>query len=97
MEFGIYSFVETRRDSLTNKPTGIEKTFADLIEQMELADRVGLDVFGLGEHHRPDYSVSAPAVVLAAGAARTKRVRLTSVVTVLSSDDPVRVYSNLPP
>ena len=59
---------------------------------MELADRVGLDVFGVGEHHRADYAVSAPAVVLAAGAARTKRIRLTSAVTVLSSDDPVRVY-----
>ena len=59
---------------------------------MELADRVGLDVFGLGEHHRPDYAVSAPAVMLAAGAARTKRIRFTSAVTVLSSDDPVRVY-----
>ena len=68
------------------------KAFADVIEQIELADRVGLDVFGLGEHHRPDYAVSAPAVVLAAAAARTKRIRLTSAVTVLSSDDPVRVY-----
>ena len=62
------------------------------MEQIELADRVGLDVFGLGEHHRPDYAVSAPAVALAAAAARTKRIRLTSAVTVLSSDDPVRVY-----
>jgi alkanesulfonate monooxygenase SsuD/methylene tetrahydromethanopterin reductase-like flavin-dependent oxidoreductase (luciferase family) len=59
---------------------------------IELADRVGLDVFGLGEHHRADYAVSAPAVALAAAAARTKRIRLTSAVTVLSSDDPVRVY-----
>ncbi len=92
MEFGVYTFVETRRDPLTGEPTGVDKTFADLLEQMELADRVGIDVFGLGEHHRPDYAVSAPAVVLAAGAARTKRIRLTSAVTVLSSDDPVRVY-----
>jgi hypothetical protein len=92
MEFGVYTFVETRRDPLTGEPTGLDKTFADLMEQMELADRVGLDVFGLGEHHRPDYAVSAPAVALAAGAARTKRIRLTSAVTVLSSDDPVRVY-----
>jgi probable LLM family oxidoreductase len=59
---------------------------------MELADQVGLDVFGVGEHHRPDYAVSAPAVALAAGAARTERIRLTSAVTVLSSDDPVRVF-----
>jgi alkanesulfonate monooxygenase SsuD/methylene tetrahydromethanopterin reductase-like flavin-dependent oxidoreductase (luciferase family) len=92
MEFGVYTFVETRRDLLSGEPTGVDKTFADILEQMELADRVGLDVFGLGEHHRPDYAVSAPAVVLAAGAARTKRIRLTSAVTVLSSDDPVRVY-----
>src|SRR5690606_3611857 len=56
------------------------------------ADQVGLDVFGIGEHHRPDYIVSAPAVVLAAASQRTKRIRLTSAVTVLSSDDPVRVY-----
>jgi probable LLM family oxidoreductase len=59
---------------------------------MELADQVGLDVFGVGEHHRPDYSVSSPAVALAAGAARTQNIRLTSAVTVLSSDDPVRVF-----
>ena len=68
------------------------RAFANVLEQIELADRVGLDVFGLGEHHRPDYAVSAPAVALAAAAARTKRIRLTSAVTVLSSDDPVRVY-----
>ena len=92
MEFGVYTFVETRRDPQTGEPVDVDKTFADILEQMELADRVGLDVFGLGEHHRPDYAVSAPAVVLAAGAARTKRIRLTSAVTVLSSDDPVRVY-----
>ena len=92
MEFGVYTFVETRRDPATGEPVDLDKTFADLLEQIELADRVGLDVFGLGEHHRPDYAVSAPAVALAAGAARTKRIRLTSAVTVLSSDDPVRVY-----
>ena len=84
-----------RRDparSATGEPVDVDKSFADVIEQIELADRVGLDVFGLGEHHRPDYAVSAPAVALAAAAARTKRIRLTSAVTVLSSDDPVRVY-----
>ncbi len=62
------------------------------MEEIELADQVGLDIFGLGEHHRPDYAVSAPAVALAAGAARTKNIRLSSAVTVLSSDDPVRVF-----
>jgi probable LLM family oxidoreductase len=61
---------------------------------MELADQVGLDVFGVGEHHRPDFAVSSPAVALAAGAARTNRIRLTSAVTVLSSDDPVRVFQD---
>jgi probable LLM family oxidoreductase len=92
MQFGAYTFVETRRDPETGEPVDVDKSFADVIEQIELADRVGLDVFGLGEHHRPDYAVSAPAVALAAAAARTKRIRLTSAVTVLSSDDPVRVY-----
>jgi probable LLM family oxidoreductase len=92
MQFGAYTFVETRRDPQTGEPVDVDKAFADVIEQIELADRVGLDVFGLGEHHRPDYAVSAPAVALAAAAARTKRIRLTSAVTVLSSDDPVRVY-----
>ena len=92
MEFGAYTFVETRRDPRTGEPVDVDKSFADVMEQIELADRVGLDVFGLGEHHRPDYAVSAPAVALAAAAARTKRIRLTSAVTVLSSDDPVRVY-----
>src|SRR6202011_5500753 len=80
------------RDPRTGEPIDVDKSFADVIEQIELADRVGLDVFGLGEHHRPDYAVSAPAVALAAAAARTRRIRLTSAVTVLSSDDPVRVY-----
>jgi len=92
MQFGAYTFVETRRDPATGEPIDVDKSFADVIEQIELADKVGLDVFGLGEHHRPDYAVSAPAVALAAAAARTRRIRLTSAVSVLSSDDPVRVY-----
>jgi probable LLM family oxidoreductase len=66
----------------------------ELLAEMELADKVGLDVFGVGEHHRADYAVSAPAVVLAAAAARTRKIRLTSAVSVLSSDDPVRVYQS---
>jgi probable LLM family oxidoreductase len=64
------------------------------MEEIELSDRVGLDVFGVGEHHRPDFAVSAPAIVLAAAAERTRRIRLTSAVTVLSSDDPVRVFQD---
>src|SRR3984957_6863912 len=64
----------------------------NLLEEIELADQLGLDVFGLGEHHRPDFLVSSPATVLAAAAVRTERIRLSSAVTVLSSDDPVRVF-----
>ena len=92
MQIGVYTFVETRTDPQTGRPTDSAKTFADLLEEIELADKLGLDVFGIGEHHRPDFMVSAPAVVLAAAAARTRTIRLTSAVTVLSSDDPVRVY-----
>jgi len=94
MEFGVYSFVETKRDPATGRAIDIARTFAELLEQIALADRVGLDVFGVGEHHRPDYAVSSPAVVLGAAAARTNNIRLTSAVTVLSSDDPVRVYQD---
>ena len=86
MEIGIYTFADVA-------PGGSHpQRLRELVAEMELADQVGLDVFGLGEHHRPDYAVSAPAVALAAGAARTKNIRLTSAVTVLSSDDPVRVF-----
>lgn len=92
MEIGIYTFAETRVDPATGRQLGAGQRIRDLLEEIELADQVGLDVFGVGEHHRPDYAVSAPAIVLAAAAARTKRIRLTSAVTVLSSDDPVRVF-----
>ena len=64
----------------------------NLMEEIELADQVGLDVFAIGEHHRPDFVVSSPAVVLGAAAVRTKQIKLSSAVTVLSSDDPVRVF-----
>src|SRR6476620_7673988 len=91
MELGLYTFADV---SLEKGPgrTGPHERLRNLIEEVELADQVGLDVFGLGEHHRPDYAASAPVVALAAGAARTERIRLTSAVTVLSSDDPIRVY-----
>jgi probable LLM family oxidoreductase len=92
MEIGIYSFAETALDAATGGQLGAGQRLRDLLEEIELADQVGLDVFGVGEHHRPDYAVSAPAVVLAAAAARTNRIRLTSAVSVLSSDDPVRVF-----
>ena len=91
MEIGLFTFGE-----LAQLPGGgwsDERTrMRELIEEIVLADQVGLDVFGVGEHHRPDFVVSAPAVVLAAAAERTSRIRLSSAVTVLSSDDPVRVY-----
>jgi len=86
MELGIYTFAEVTPGA------GAGERLRNLMEEIELADQVGLDVFGVGEHHRADYSVSAPAVVLAAASQRTKRIRLTSAVTVLSSDDPVRVF-----
>ena len=86
MELGLYTFVEI------GKGGDPQQRMRELMEEIELADQVGLDVFGVGEHHRPDYLVSTPAVVLAAASQRTKRIRLTSAVTVLSSDDPVRVF-----
>ncbi len=91
MEFGLYTFVEHTpgRDG-TLLPR--EQRIANLLEEAVLADQVGLDVFGVGEHHRADYLASTPAVLLAAIAARTTRIRLSSAVTVLSSDDPVRVF-----
>jgi probable LLM family oxidoreductase len=94
MEIGIYTFAETRFDSTTGRQLDVGDRLRDLLEEIELADQVGLDVFGVGEHHRPDYAVSAPAIVLAAAATRTKRIRLTSAVSVLSSDDPVRVFQD---
>ena len=92
MEIGVYSFVEIGPDPVTGAPVDPLRRMRHLMEEVELADRVGLDVFGIGEHHRPDFAVSAPAVALAAAAERTKRIRLTSAVSVISSDDPVRVF-----
>ncbi len=88
MELGLYSFAEVP-DATAGSAA---QRMHELIEEIELADQVGLEVFGVGEHHRPDFAVSAPAVVLAAAAMRTKNIRLSSAVTVLSSDDPVRVF-----
>jgi probable LLM family oxidoreductase len=92
VELGVYTFGDVARDPRTGTTIGPEQRVANLLEEIELADQVGLDVFGVGEHHRRDYAVSAPAVVLGAAAARTTNIRLTSAVTVLSSDDPVRVF-----
>jgi probable LLM family oxidoreductase len=91
-ELGVYSFAELTPDPLTGEMITARQRMQDLLESIELADQVGLDVFGLGEHHRPDFISSAPSVVLAAAATRTKRIRLSSAVSVLSSDDPVRVF-----
>lgn len=92
MELGIYTFGDRTIDPETGKYLSNEQRMKNLIEEIELTEQVGLDVFGLGEHHRSDYLVSAPAVVLAAAAVKTKRIKLASAVTVLSSDDPVRVF-----
>lgn len=94
MEIGIYTFAETTPDPATGLTISAAQRLRNLIEEIKLAEQVGLEVFGVGEHHRPDFAVSAPAVVLAAAAEHTKNIRLTSAVTVLSSDDPVRVFQN---
>src|SRR3954449_5275461 len=88
MEIGVYTFADT------GGSVDPALRLRNLLEEIKLADEVGLDVFGVGEHHRPDFAVSSPAVALAAAAARTKNIRLTSAVTVLSSDDPVRVFQD---
>jgi probable LLM family oxidoreductase len=92
MELGLYTFADVGRESATGRTITPAERLKNLVAEIELADQVGLDVFGVGEHHRPDYAASAPAVVLAAAASLTSRIRLTSAVTVLSSDDPVRVF-----
>jgi probable LLM family oxidoreductase len=89
VEIGLYTFGE-----LTDASVDPARRLQDLLEEIELADQVGLEVFGVGEHHRPDFAVSSPAVVLGAAAARTERIRLTSAVSVISSDDPVRVFQD---
>ena len=77
MEIGVYTFGEVTFDPETGRQLNAQERLRDLIEEIELADQVGLDVFAVGEHHRPDYAVSAPAVGLAAAAERTKRIRLS--------------------
>ncbi len=93
-EVGIYSFAELTPDPVTGERISPAQRLQNLLETIELADQVGLDVFGLGEHHRPEFVSSAPVVILAAAAARTKSIRLSTAVTVLSSDDPVRVFQD---
>ena len=91
MEIGTFTFAPVSV-APGNRAVTPEQRLRDLLEEAALADEVGLDVYGVGEHHRADFAVSAPAVVLAAVAARTERIRLTSAVSVISSDDPVRVF-----
>lgn len=92
MEFGIYTFVENTPDQETGQTLHPSERLGNLLEEIELADQAGLDVFGIGEHHREEYISSAPAVILGAAATRTEQIRLSSAVTVLGSEDPVRVY-----
>ncbi len=92
MHIGIDSFVAAVTDPTTGQEIGPEQRMSDLLEEIALADEVGLYSFGIGEHHRPEYYDSAPAIILAAAAARTERIRLGSAVTVLSAADPVRVF-----
>ena len=92
MEIGVDSFAAAHTDS--SRGLSATERLNNLVEEIEHADQVGLDVFGIGEHHRKDFLDSAPAVILAAAASRTSRIRLTSAVTVLSSADPVRVFQN---
>jgi probable LLM family oxidoreductase len=93
-EVGVYSFAELTPDPVTGAKISPAQRMRNLLETIELADQVGLDVFGLGEHHRPDFISSAPVVILGAAAGRTKAIRLSTAVTVLSSDDPVRVFQD---
>ena len=94
MEIGISTFVETTPDVDTSEIIGHAQRIREVVEEIVLADQVGLDIFGVGEHHREDYACSSPAVLLSAAALQTKRIRLTSAVTVLSSADPVRVFQD---
>jgi probable LLM family oxidoreductase len=94
MELGIYTFADVLPDCTSGKAMNTHQRFKNLMEEIQLADQLGLDVFALGEHHRADYSISSPATVLAAAAMVTKKIKLSSAVTVLSSDDPVRVFQS---
>ena len=94
MEIGIDSFAANMTGDSSGSPSNNMIAITELLERIEHADKSGLDIFGIGEHHRKEFLDSAPTVILAAAAARTKRIRLTSAVTVLSADDPVRVFQN---
>src|SRR5882672_7204728 len=92
MQIGIDSFGAVISDPVTGLTLSPVQRMQNLLEEIELADQVGLDVFGIGEHHRAEFLDSAPAIILSAAASRTKNIRLSSAVTVLSAADPVRVF-----
>ena len=95
IELGLTSFADNGDMVMpdgTQAAVSNAQRIRDIVEEIELADQLGLDIYGLGEHHRPDYAVSDPVTVLAVAASRTEHIKLSSAVTVLSSDDPVRVY-----
>src|SRR5688500_18865231 len=94
MEIGIDSFAAASIGKGEERARKSMHALGELLERIEHADKVGLDVFGIGEHHRKEFLDSAPSMILAAAASRTKRIRLTSAVTVLSAADPVRVFQN---
>lgn len=94
MEFGLITFADMEPETLPGRAINGTQRLKELMEEIQLADQLGLDVFGVGEHHRPDYAVSSPAVILGAASMITKNIRLSSAVTVLSSDDPVRVFQS---
>ena len=94
LELGITTFGETTPLEKTRKAISHAERIQNLIKEIELADRIGLDIYAVGEHHRPDFAVSVPEIILAAGAVNTKNIRLSSAVTVISSADPIRTYQN---
>jgi probable LLM family oxidoreductase len=94
MELGITTFAETYPDPKTRELIGHGERLNQVLDEIVLAEQVGLEVYGVGEHHRPDFASSSPVVVLAAAAGRTERIRLTPAVVILSSDDPVRVFQD---
>src|SRR6195952_81692 len=94
MEFGISTFGEIVPDGVSGKAVNAHKCVQELLKEAMLADEIGLDVFALGEHHRADYVISSPEMILSAAASITKDIKFISAVTVLSSADPVRVFQN---
>src|SRR5690606_37247470 len=92
IEFGLMTFADMAPETDPRKGVHAHQRIQELLEEIKCADELGIDVFGVGEHHRPDYAVSAPTTVLGAAAAITKNIKLSTAVTVLSSEDPVRVY-----